>query len=70
VINELTGIKYHLGHLWRLLGNNGFSYQRPERRAIERCETKIRRWKRMEWPAIKEEPMQKAEPLYSSTKSN
>ena len=53
LIKELTGIQYHPGHVWRLLGNNGFSCQRPERRAIERNEAKIRRWKRVEWPAIK-----------------
>ena len=56
LIKELTGIQYHPGHVWRLLGNNGFSCQRPERRAIERNEAKIRRWKRVEWPAIKKSP--------------
>jgi len=48
LIQELTGVKYHPGHVWRLLGANGFSCQRPERRAIERDETRIRRWKRVE----------------------
>lgn len=65
LINELTGVKYHPGHVWRLLGDNGFSCQRPERRAIERDEAKIRRWKRVEWPAIKKKPAQKAEPSSS-----
>lgn len=68
LIKELTGVKYHPGHVWRLLGDNGFSCQRPERRAIERDEPKIRRWKRVEWPAIKKKPAQKAVPLSSSTK--
>ena len=53
LIKDLTGVEYHPGHVWRLLGDNGFSCQRPERRAIERDEPKIRRWKRVEWPAIK-----------------
>ena len=65
LIKELTGVRYHPGHVWRLLGNNGFSCQRPERRAIERDEAKIRRWKRVEWPAIKKKPTQKAEPSSS-----
>ncbi|MEN9677244.1 MAG: hypothetical protein RIS76_3140 [Verrucomicrobiota bacterium] len=52
LIKELTGVQYHPGHVWRLLGDNGFSCQRPERRAIEHDEPKIRRWKRVEWPAI------------------
>lgn len=68
LIKELTGVRYHPGHVWRLLGDNGFSCQRPERRAIERDETKIRRWKRVEWPAIKKKHTQKAGPSYSSTK--
>ena len=53
LIKELTGVEYHPGHVWRLLGDNGFSCQRPERQAVERDETKIRRWKRVEWPEIK-----------------
>lgn len=53
LIQELTGVQYHPGHVWRLLGDNGLSCQRPERRAIERDEPVIRRWKRVEWPAIK-----------------
>lgn len=53
LIEELTGIRYHPGHVWRVLGSLGFSCQRPERRALERDEPAIRRWKRVEWPAIK-----------------
>jgi len=68
LIKELTGVEYHPGHVWRLLGANGFSCQRPERRAIERNETKIRRWRRVEWPAIKKKPAPRAEPSSSSTK--
>lgn len=53
LIKELTGIRSHPGHVWRLLCDNGISSQRLERRAIERDDPKIRRWKRVEWPAIK-----------------
>jgi transposase len=70
LIKELTGVQYHPGHVWRLLGDNGFSCQRPERRAIERDESKIRRWKRVEWPAIKKKPAKRAEPLSSSTRAD
>ena len=41
LIRTRTGVEYHPGHVWRLLGDNGFSCQRPERRAIERDEPKI-----------------------------
>lgn len=53
LIEDLTGVRYHPGHVWRLLGNLGFSCQRPERRAIERDEAAIGQWKRVKWPALK-----------------
>jgi len=70
LIEDLTGVRYHPGHVWRLLGASGFSCQRPERRAIERDEVAIRRWKRMAWPALKKRPGNKGEPLSSSTKAD
>lgn len=53
LIESLTGIRYHPGHVWRILGQLGFSCQRPERRAIERDEEAIRQWRRKTWPALK-----------------
>ena len=51
LIKELTGVDYHPGHVWRLPGANGFSCQRPERRAIGHDDKTIARWKREFWPA-------------------
>jgi transposase len=31
----------------------GFKAQKPERRAIERDEQAVRKWKRHTWPALK-----------------
>lgn len=56
LILKLTGVGYHPGHVWRLLGASGFSCQRPERRALERDERAIRQWKRKTWPGIKKKP--------------
>jgi transposase len=53
LIEKLTGVRYHPGHVWRVLGSIGFSCQRPERRAIERDEPAIRRWKQVGWKKIK-----------------
>jgi transposase len=53
LIEELTGVRYHPGHVWRLLGALGFSCQRPQRRALERDERAIRQWKRGPWLTIK-----------------
>lgn len=60
LIEELTGVRYHPGHVWRLLGSMGFSCQRPERRAIERDKKAIRRWKRVQWPEIKKKRVSSA----------
>ena len=57
LIAKLTGVHYHPGHVWRVLGSLGFSCQRPERRAIERDEPAIRQWKRVGWPGIKKKPL-------------
>lgn len=70
LIEDLTGVRYHPGHVWRLMGASGFSCQRPERRAVERDEKAIRRWQRVEWPALKKRPASKGEPSYSSTKAD
>ncbi|MEO6785253.1 MAG: winged helix-turn-helix domain-containing protein [Chthoniobacteraceae bacterium] len=53
LIEKITGVRYHPGHVWKMLGALGFSCQRPERRAIERDEGQIRTWQRKTWPALK-----------------
>ena len=53
VIERLTGVGYHPGHVWRLLRRLGWSLQRPARRAAERDEAEIARWRAQEWPRIK-----------------
>jgi transposase len=53
VIEQLTGVRYHPGHVWRLLRGLGWSLQRPARRAAERDEAAIARWRAQEWPRIK-----------------
>jgi transposase len=69
LIEELTGVRYHPGHVWRLMGASGFSCQRPERRAVERDEKAIRRWQRVEWPALKKKLAGKGEPSSSLMKA-
>ena len=69
LIKDLTGVDYHPGHVWRLLGASGFSCQRPERRAVERDEGAIRRWKRTTWPALKKRPASRGALSSLSTKA-
>jgi transposase len=53
VIWRLTGVSYHPGHVWWLLRRHRWSPQRPARRAAERNEAEIARWRAEEWPRIK-----------------
>ena len=46
-------VRYHPNHVWRLLTGLGWSCQKPERRAQERDEAAIARWKRRTWPRLK-----------------
>lgn len=46
-------VRYHRNHLGRLMRQLGWSYQKPERRALERDEEAIDRWKRKDWPRLK-----------------
>jgi len=56
LIRRTFGVRYHRDHVGRLLGQLGWSYQKPERRALERDEVRIERWKRTRWPQIKKKP--------------
>jgi transposase len=59
VICQLTGVRYHPGHVWVILRHRlGWSLQRPERRASERDEEAIARWLQQEWPRINKGPPQ------------
>jgi transposase len=53
VIERLTGVRFHPGHVWYLLRGLGWSLQRPARRATERDEAAIARWRAEEWPRVK-----------------
>jgi transposase len=50
------GVSYHPDHIGRLMHDLGWTPQKPERRALERNEEEIERWKQKEWPRIKKTP--------------
>ena len=51
VIERLTGVAYHPGHVWKLLRHRlHYRLQRPARRAVERDEQAIARWVAEDWP--------------------
>jgi transposase len=56
VVERVSGVRYHPGHVWRVLRGLGWSLQRPTLRARERDEEAIARWKRQSWPRAKKTP--------------
>jgi transposase len=68
LIEQEFGIRYHAGHVWKLLRQLNWSPQRPAGRALERNEEAIVEWKRKTWPAIKKKPKKRAARSSSSTK--
>ncbi len=60
LIDRLFGVSYSEVHVWRILGALGFSNQKPERRARERDDAAVARFKRKTWPALKKKPAGKA----------
>jgi len=53
LIAKLTGVRYHPGHVWRVLRALDWSLQRPEHRAKERDDEAIDRWRKRRWPQRK-----------------
>lgn len=53
VIHKRFGVRYDPSHVWRILNALGWSAQKPERRARERDEEGIDRWRKRDWPRIK-----------------
>jgi transposase len=60
VIAELTGVSYHPGHVWRLMGQLGWSPQRPARQALERDDEAIDEWVSTRWARVKRTPVAEA----------
>ena len=53
VIRREFAVTYHPDHVGRLLHALGFTQQKPQRRASQRNEAAIARWRTHDWPRIK-----------------
>lgn len=53
VIGRQFGAALSITQVWRILGQMGFSCQKPEGKARERNEQAIAHWKRYRWPTLK-----------------
>jgi transposase len=56
VIRKEFGVSYHPAHVSRVVWGLGLSLQKPMRRANQRDEQAIRRWKEERWPELKKGP--------------
>jgi transposase len=56
LIKKKFKIQYHPDHIGRLLHAQGWSCQKPERRALQRKEARIQGWRRRTWPTVKKTP--------------
>ena len=56
LIEQRFGVRYSKVHVWRLLGQMGFSSQKPDRRALERDDEAAEHWKKRTWPRLKKKP--------------
>jgi len=60
VIEQEFATSYHVGHIWRVLRELGFTAQKPARRAREQDEAAVQAFREREWPAIKKKRRRKA----------
>ena len=56
VIRKEFGVSYHPAHVSRVVRALGLSLQKPARRANQRDEQAIKRWKEERWPELKKGP--------------
>lgn len=54
VLAEEFGVRYHRGHVSRLLSQLRWTPQVPIRRALQRDEAAIRRWRDLVWPQLRQ----------------
>jgi len=68
LIEQEFDVRYHEGHVWKILDGLGWSPQRPEGRARERNEEQILNWKKKVWPGLKKKRAGRGVSSSSSTK--
>ncbi len=65
VIRQSFGVSYHPSHVGRILKACGWTLQKPVRRATQRDEQAIRRWREERWPQVKKRPNRRSVPSSS-----
>ena len=70
LIEQEFNVRYHEGHVWKILVGLGWSPQRPEGRARERNEAQILNWQKKTWPELKKKRAAKGVSSSSSTRAD
>src|SRR5436309_3115004 len=68
VVRRQFGVRYHPAHISRLLRRWGFTLQKPVRRARQRDEAFIAKWRAETYPAAEKRGPRKAKRASSSTR--
>ena len=64
VIEQEYGVRYHKDHVSRILKDLDWTPQKPVRRALQRDEARIERWRTEVWPELKKRPALSAGPWF------
>ena len=64
VVQQAFGVRYHRGHISKLVRALGLSLQKPQRRATQRDEEAIARWHTERWPAIQKRQRSSSGPSF------
>lgn len=70
LIEQEWGVRFHAGHVWRILRRLEWSCQRPVGQARERDEQAITYWKKERWPKLKKTPHARGERSSSSMRAD
>lgn len=65
LIQKHFGVTYDPSGVWHVLRRMSWSCQKPERRARERDEAAIERWRKKDWPRIKKSPKKRPNHRFS-----
>lgn len=57
LITRLTGVRYHSGHVWRIMQKLGWSAQMPPPEDQGKDKAIIQHWRNRTWPALKKKPV-------------
>jgi transposase len=68
IIERITGVRFHPGHVWKILGAMNWTSQKPEQQAKERNSDQVEYWKTVRWPELKKTLLAGAPGSSSKTK--